>query len=241
MFFRQFLLESENVDKRLLEKIGDYSIFLVNSGKIRKLSEKKDSFNFLGTHLEFDWIPDKEIWISNDITEKERPFIINRGLNQYEAKKRGNKDWKNYALKQERTEREKVDGIKFIGKHKQNKINVYDRLYCTIGDMKVWLVDGHKLRDLYRTQFAEGGNAGPYPWVPEKEIWIEKDIDEKEQVLTILHEYVEYMLMRLKKYTYPKAHKIAIKVDYSLRNSFTKKDLKTLTPEKALTMARKYI
>lgn len=110
-------------------------------------------------------------------------------------------------------------------------------------DIEVWLINGEVVRDLYKTDFIEGGNGEVYKFCPKQEIWVEKNLmQEKGEVdITILHEYVESTLMRYKKFSYDKAHNIAAKVDWHHRKKWTFEDVKELDRETALEMAKKYI
>jgi hypothetical protein len=57
-----------------LEKIGDITVFLVNGEKIR--SDCHIDFTEGGHDLVYDFIPKDEIWISDEISAKERPYIL---------------------------------------------------------------------------------------------------------------------------------------------------------------------
>ncbi len=237
-------IEMRDINKKEIEEIGDYRIFLVNASAIRDKSTNDDNFNHLAVHEDYpSLIPKNEIWISKDISKHERQFLIHNGVNRYEALRKGIKDTYTYALKRERAEREKVDGIKFDPKAPPPE-KLYVKVYCEIpsDNIKVWLIDGEIARDLYKTDFIEGGNCEVYKWVPEGEIWIEKNLRERQEIpITILHEYVESTLMREKKFKYGKAHNIAVKVDWRRRQNFSKADVKALTTEKALEWAKPYL
>ena len=236
-------LESKDVGKKQFEKIGPYKVYLVSASAIRDKSTKDDDFNHFAVHEDFpSLIPDNEIWISRDIDEHERRFLVDNGVNRYVAKEKGIKDTYDYALKREKAEREKVDGIKFNKKEKVPD-KVYSKLYCEIKEenIKVWLVDGEIIRDLYKTDFIEGGNPFvPYPWMPKDEIWIEKNLKERDRIATIIHEFVESTLIEKKKMSYDKAHSIAVKVDWHHRGKFNKSDIENLTQDEALRMAKLY-
>jgi hypothetical protein len=231
--------DTKRIHKRHHKTAGQYEVYLVDATKVRETSKNHDDFSHVGTHVTYPWVPDREVWIADTIPERERKFLIKNGVAQYEAKRKGIKDWYGHAVELERQERAKVDGYEFVGKHKQDEVEVRSKVYCKIADVTVWLVDGRKVRDVYRTNFVCGGNAGPYPWIPEKEIWIEKDMPEKEIIITSLHEYVEYVLMRDRKMSYAEAHPISLCVDWNNRRSFTKTDLESLTRYKALDLADK--
>jgi hypothetical protein len=243
-------VNGKTIEKKRLEKIGDFTIFTVNASAIRNIDQGDDEFNHFATHMEFPkLVPNNEIWISRDISERERQFLIHNGMNQYLAKKKGKRNWYEYALKKEKAEREKVDKIKFVGKDRKTPPDkVYYKYYCGIpsenDDVEVWLVDGEIVRDLYKSDFIEGGNPEVYSWVPKGEIWIEKNLEkEKDEVdITILHEYIESTLMKYKKLTYNKAHPIASKVEFHHRNKkWDITDVKDLNREEALEMAKRYL
>jgi hypothetical protein len=156
------------------------------------------------------------------------------------------RNWYEYALKKEKAEREKIDHIKFKGKDfKTPPDKIYNKYYCGIpspnDDIEVWLVNGEIVRDLFKTDFIEGGNGEVYKWIPRQEIWIEKNLEDVETNLTILHEYIESTLMRYKKFNYDKAHVIACKVDFKNRKNWEIEDVKDLTREEALEMANQYL
>jgi hypothetical protein len=241
-------VKGKSIEKTKLDKIGDYKIFTVNAAAVRATSLQDDDFNHFATHVEFPkLIPNNEIWISKDISKHERQFLIHNGIHQYKAKEAGKRNWYDIALKKEKIEREKVDGLKFNPKKfsQEPPDKVYAKYYCGIpspnDDIEVWLVNGEMIRDLFKTDFIEGGNGEVYKWIPRQEIWIEKNLKEVEINLTILHEYIESTLMRYKKFNYDKAHVIASKVDFKHRKNWEIEDVKDLTREMALEMANQYL
>jgi len=239
----QEYFKSRSINKIKIEKIGPYSIFTVDGAAVRDMSEDGDEFDHFSTHLELPKVvPDKEIWIDEKVTKHERFFLIHSGVNEYEYKAKGKRNWYEDVLKHERQERDKVDSVKFKSKPNPEQVpeSVYVKLYCDVDDQKVYLINGEKVRDLYKTDFCCGGNDQVYhKWIPRNEIWIEKDLTEKEEIpITILHEFVERTLMKYKRYSYDKAHTIATKVDFKYRRKFTKEDAENLTAKKALEMAR---
>jgi hypothetical protein len=241
MTFLEFI-KARSLNKKPVDKLGPYRIFTVDASAIRDKSVADDEFNHFGTHLEFAFIPNNEVWISQDIDKHEQSFLINNGINQYEGKSKGVKDWYDYALRREKAEREKVDGVKMSKKIAPDKL--YYKQYCTIRSDKieVWLVDGELVRDLYKTDFIEGGSGICYPWIPINEIWIERNLIERGEInITILHEFVESSLMKINKMSYNKSHPIAAKVDWHHRRKFTKSDVESLTRSKALEMAKCYL
>jgi hypothetical protein len=77
-------------------------------------------------------------------------------------------------------------------------------------------VNGEALRDLV-PRFVEGGNPAVYDFIKAMTIWIERVMTPKDKAATIVHEIVQYALMRLKKLSYERAHSVAEDVERSFR------------------------
>jgi len=88
---------------------------------------------------------------------------------------------------------------------------------------KFWLVDGTYIRDKIDEDFVEGGNPGRYSYVPEHEFWIEKVMVIKDQLCTMVHEYVERDKMELEHWSYDRAHNYALGVEKKIREDMPKK------------------
>jgi ADP-Ribosyltransferase in polyvalent proteins len=102
--------------------------------------------------------------------------------------------------------------------------------------LKVVLVDGEKVRDLFKSDYIEGGHHYVYPWIPIGEIWIEDTINASEMPPIVLHEFVERELMKRRGLTYPHAHTIASKVEFA-HETITKAAVLALSSEDALALA----
>jgi hypothetical protein len=71
-----------------------------------------------------------------------------------------------------------------------------DAEHCCPHGLKVYLVDGKYVRDVYDSDFCQGGNGFAYTFVPKDEIWIDAAITEDEWHLIEFHECGEAELMR---------------------------------------------
>ena len=69
------------------------------------------------------------------------------------------------------------------------------------GEVKIWVVNGELVRDLFFLDFTEGGHDLIYPFVPKNEVWIDDDVSPKELKFILLHELHERNLM-IKGWTY---------------------------------------
>ena len=241
---------NRKIEKKKLDKIGNYTIFIVNAAQIRDVSQADDEFNDFATNLTIPkLVPKHEIWISEEVPKRERLFLIHNALAQYHAKEKGMKNWYDYAIKLERAERKKVDGLKYHPEkhHEKPPDKVYYKYYCGIpspkDDIEVWLVNGRVVRETQKVDWVLGGSGVCYDFIPAQEIWIDKDLlKDKEVDICILHEYIESTCMRYKNMPYDKAHIIAAKVDWHMRKKkWDITDVQALNREEALKMAKKYM
>jgi hypothetical protein len=85
-----------------------------------------------------------------------------------------------------------------------------------VNDLKIFLVDGKKIRDSIDIDFTMGGHPFRYIYVPIDEIWVDSSNEsEKEEI--IMHEIKEFNLMK-QGFSYDKAHDQASILEHSYRN-----------------------
>lgn len=82
--------------------------------------------------------------------------------------------------------------------------------------IRVWIVDGELVRDLYFIDFTEGGHDKVYKFIPKNEIWLDDDVMDEERKFILLHELHERYLMGLG-WSYSKAHKDSSRIEYRCR------------------------
>lgn len=111
--------------------------------------------------------------------------------------------------------------IKDIGKLKKLKetyklpIEVRIKLIKKIGKIKVFLVDGNRIRNFIDIDFTTGGHGFRHLYIPLDEIWVDSsNEDEKEEI--IIHELKELKLMK-KGINYNTAHDLACLEELKLR------------------------
>jgi hypothetical protein len=85
------------------------------------------------------------------------------------------------------------------------------KYYGTQKGFKIYFVDGAKIRTFYHIDFVEGSNGQVKKYIPRNEIWIDNIFlkKQKEVRAIVLHEITEAVLMRDKRLSYEKAHRIA--------------------------------
>lgn len=72
--------EHEEYKVKKLEDIEGVSVYLVNGEKVR--SDCHIDFTEGGHDKVYDFIPDNEIWISDEVSAKERPYILAHEYNE---------------------------------------------------------------------------------------------------------------------------------------------------------------
>lgn len=90
------------------------------------------------------------------------------------------------------------------------------KLWKTVDDFEVYLVDGPTVRKDKDIDFNWGGHHQRYNYIPESEIWIENYGSEQEKDFVLLHELHEWKLMD-DGMEYEKAHKASNVVELKAR------------------------
>ncbi len=220
--------------KRHITTLYGRSIFGVNAYAVRDTARPDEEFGNFATCDEFrDLIPPGQVWLSDKNWETEGLFFIANAITRLEQAEQGAAEETAYdaGIEVERALREKVNGIKFRDgrPHKRVPHRVYVERYTTIPDERfpvdVWVVDGNVVRSYYKTDYTEGGHGYVYPWVPKREIWVERALDPAELPFIVAHEYTEHRLMRDKGVEYDPAHEICSKVEFKLRRGAAVKEV----------------
>jgi hypothetical protein len=68
---------------------------------------------------------------------------------------------------------------------------VRTRLLRTVGGVRVYLVDGERIRDFVNIDFVAGSNHGRNKFVPRNEVWVEQILSKHDREATIIHELHE--------------------------------------------------
>jgi len=207
-----------------LYKIGNIYIYRVNGKWIRENIDL-DFTNF-GQHYRFNFIPENEFWIDIELTGNETCFYIYHLLTEYKLMKDGfSYEGASEVAKQvERNERYKSKKFKkyFDTTNYDAKVNIVKKNF--IGNkagINIWLVDGELVRDFWYIDFTAGGHDLVYSWIPKNEIWIDDDLKEDEICFTILHEFIERILMN-KGDSYLNAHQKALEIEFNKRQTIQK-------------------
>ena len=86
-------------------------------------------------------------------------------------------------------------------------------------DTKVFVINGNELRDNYETDFIGGGHGYVYPeLIPKDEIWVEDMESKNDQEEILMHEIVEWYMMKYQNKEYEEAHNIATSIERVIRH-----------------------
>lgn len=79
---------------------------------------------------------------------------------------------------------------------KNNLKPPYVSLIDERGDLKIWIVDGSYIRGHIDEEFTNFGQHYRYPYIPEKEFWLDQEAKPDERSFFIDHLLLEYQLMK---------------------------------------------
>lgn len=174
--------------------LSHFNIYIVDGRYIR--SHFDEDFTNFGQPFRFPFIPKNEFWIDKESSGDEAKYYIDHLLTEHHLMAKG-KSYP-YALKKadarERSERRKSQLVAHY--HHKSACPIHKKLLKKYsGKIKVWIVKGELVRDLFFIDFTEGGHDLVYHFIPKNEVWIDDDISPKERKFILLHELHERNLM----------------------------------------------
>lgn len=204
-------------------KVDDISVWLVDGGRIRK--DLNENFVQSDHHGHFSFIPVDEFWIDADTDFREHRFFMDRFFAERTLIKNGTKPEKAEKIGEtfEQHEREETLPSKIL-QLKETQEALIKRIHrkrfepYSSNELAIWIVDGKLVRDLMFLNYDAGGHDRVYPWIPDKEIWIEEALPKRERHFILLHELHERFLMGTGK-KYPEAHHGATIIEDRFRNA----------------------
>ena len=206
----------EKVDER-----GKLHVWIVDGGYIR--SHMDEEFTNFGQHYSFACIPENELWIEKETRDDERQFFIDHLLVEHRLMAKGVPYDKALveADKVERRERRRAGDVRRLthhGKDLPDGREVHQRLWKKLENgISVWIINGRLVRSVFDIDFTEGGHDYVYEFVPEKEVWIDDAIEEKERGYVLFHELHERNRMAIG-WPYNKAHAESSRFEYRCRH-----------------------
>jgi len=206
-----------------IEKLGKITVFEVDGNFVRDQINKE--FTNFGQHYIFKQIPEFEFWVDQEKSPGEIYYYIDHMLIEWQAMRAGKDKVEaiDRADKLEIRERKKSKIFKNSGIDKAaNQQEIIDKIHQKLlkeysnDSLKVWLIDGELVRDLYDLEFVEGGHDYVYQFIPVNEVWLDNDLAPGEYPFVLLHEIHERYLMATGK-TYSQAHRSASSIEHQAR------------------------
>ncbi len=206
----------EKVDER-----GNLQVWVVDGSYIR--GHIDEEFTNFGQHYRFPFIPKNELWIDQEAKNDERRFFIDHLLVEHRLMAKGVPYDKaiTEADKMEQRERCRAGDVRRLTNHGRQLPDgrkVHERLWKKLENgLSVWIVNGRLVRSAFDIDFTEGGHDYVYEFVPQNEVWIDDDIEEKERGYVLLHELHERNRMA-GGWPYNRAHAESSRLEYRCRH-----------------------
>jgi hypothetical protein len=221
------------------KEVAGFSVWIVDGNYIR--TNIDEQFNNFGQHYRFKFIPNKEFWIDRESCPGEEKFFIDHLLVENRLMAQGISynmaDEKADRKEQHERAKSRLMENKTTDKRKKGELlkKIHKKFLKQYSNniLKVWIVNGELVRDLFYTDFTEGGHGKVFQFIPEDEIWIDDDVSDRERKFVLLHEMHERNLMKKSKgikikkgvvvltkdYTkiYDSAHESASKIEFFCR------------------------
>src|SRR3989344_4201315 len=206
--------------------VSKFTVWIVDGEYVR--DNINEEFTNFGQHYRFPFIPKYEFWIDKEYSGDETRFYIDHLLVENRLMAGGKKFCLALDLADRIEKRERSKSRLIIKKLKRNihSPEIINRIHKKLltsysSEVKVWIVDGALVRDLFFIDFTEGGPYRVYHFIPPGEIWIDDDLSSKERKFIVLHELHELNRMA-KGWGYSSAHRSASELEYICRHHPTR-------------------
>jgi hypothetical protein len=203
-------------------KLSKIQVWLVDGEYIRR-NICEDFVNY-AHYFNFKFIPKNEFWIADGTKEDEIIYYIDHMLVEHRLMLKGMsfEEASAKASLAEKRERGKSEIMKKLGsvrEHKKEIIGmIHKKLLKKYSDkVRVWIVDGELVRDVFYTFFGGGGHDKVFHFIPDNEIWIDQDIHPGERKFILIHELHERSLMAKGK-DYHHSHRKATEIEDFFRH-----------------------
>jgi hypothetical protein len=206
---------------RKIEDEGKLEVWIVDGTYIR--GHIDEEFTNFGQHYRYPYIPVNELWLDEEAQADEQRFFIDHLLVEHRLMAKGVAYDKALAEadRAERKVRRLAGDVRRLtrgGKSLPSGADAHVRLWKKLENgVSVWIVSGRLVRSVFDIDFTAGGHDYVYEFVPEKEVWIDDDIEEPERAYVLLHELHERNRMA-GGWPYSKAHAESSRIEYRCRH-----------------------
>jgi len=209
--------------KPYIKKFGNFSgfnVWIVDGDYVRNNLDV--AFVNYGQHYEYKFIPKNEFWIDKERVQGETHFYLKPLLAEYKLMEKGvtaDRAFEKSEAVEKKERRKKItrEEIKKFTRIKKNIRLIHKKLLKKYSKkIKVWIVKGRLVRDLFSVDFEKGGHDKFYPFIPKNEVWIDDDVYSKEVKFILIHELHERRLMSEGMKYFP-AHTDANRIEHFCR------------------------
>jgi len=204
-----------------LDQIANITVWIVDGQYVRGRIDEE--FTNFGQHYRYPYIPETEFWIDEEAEDDEQTFFLEHLLVERQLMAQGVSYAEALAAadRAERRERRRAGDIRKVtlqGRQLPDPKAVHERLWKTLENgTKVWIVNGRLVRSVFDVDFTAGGHDHVYEFVPQGEVWMDSDIEEKERGFVLLHELHERNRMA-EGVPYNKAHNESSRLEFRCRH-----------------------
>jgi hypothetical protein len=217
-------------NKRLLNRYGKFSIFLVDAHAVRDSSVKNEDFGDYGINAQFPIIPEDEGWVSDELDKEGRRFAEMAAVEMLDQLAKGKSVDEAADFAEEHDA--KARWIHGGGKGKIDHVppEAIKGTYAKTdgGKVEILLVDGEVIRKEVDVRWIQGGNPQKFPWVKKGTLIIESTLPDDEKATASEHEFIEDVDMAGGA-KYLDAHPLAAKIEFKDRGKFDKSDVEAMT------------
>ncbi len=205
-----------------IQEVDGFTVWRVDGKYIR--SNMDAEFTNFGQHFRFPFIPTHELWIDYEKTPTEDSYFIDHMLLEWLLMEQGmpyekaivKADAKEAIQRKRSAFMQKIEKVE--KKPKEFKKELYVKELKGFDAVKVFVVNGEIVRDLYFIDYTEGGHHFVYDFVPFDEVWLDDDLAASEMDFVLLHELHERYLMSTG-WDYHKAHHSSTIIEYKARKN----------------------
>ncbi|MCC6979712.1 MAG: hypothetical protein IT343_15445 [Candidatus Melainabacteria bacterium] len=181
---------------RLGERQGQ-RIWLVDGARVARYIYP--AFIMGGNDQRYRFNPDDEVWIDNRIGIDELEYtiaheLIERKLMRERGYSYGRAHEAGLALEQRMRKR---DEMRVLRREKTSALpvgGVYRSFLRTRKGVKIWIVDGPKVRRHLDGDFCFAGHGYKYDFIPRDEIWLDSAMSVEQAHFALVHEYAERLM-----------------------------------------------
>lgn len=172
-------------------------IWLVDGARV--VRDVYPAFIMGGNDQRYRFNPDDEIWIDNRIGIEEFEYtlaheLIERRLMREKGYSYGRAHEAGLDLEQRLRKRDEMRALRREKTSALPVSGVYRSFLRTRKGVKIWIVDGPKVRRHLDGDFCFAGHGYKYDFIPKDEIWLDSAMSVEQAHFALMHEHAERLM-----------------------------------------------